>query len=102
MLTGLNFITETDLGVRVELVANNDLVVYTDANTDPFDDSLSGANSALQQNLDSVIGSENYDVGHLFSGVGGAEMPVPSAQFVIVQQKVAHGQPQVSREGLVM
>ncbi|MDC3105485.1 M12 family metallo-peptidase [Gammaproteobacteria bacterium] len=71
LLTGLNFITETDLGVRVELVANNDLVVYTDANTDPFDDSLSGANSALQQDLDSVIGSENYDVGHLFSGVGG-------------------------------
>ena len=71
LLTGLNFILETDLGVRVELVANNDLVVYTDANTDPFDDSLSGANSALQQNLDSVIGSENYDVGHLFSGVGG-------------------------------
>ena len=27
-----------------------------------------------------------------------AEMPVPSAQFVIVQQKVVHGQPQVSRE----
>ena len=71
LLTGLNFITETDIGIHLELVANNDLVVYTDSATDPFDDSLSGANSALQQTLDSVIGSQNYDIGHLFSGVGG-------------------------------
>ena len=71
ILTGLNFITETDIGIHLELVANNDLIVYLDSDTDPFDDSLSGANSALQQTLNSVIGTENYDIGHLFSGVGG-------------------------------
>ena len=71
LLTGLNLITETDIGVHLELVANNDLVVYTDSDTDPFDDGLNNANAVLQQTLDSTIGSGNYDVGHLFSGVGG-------------------------------
>jgi len=71
LLTGLNFITETDIGIHLELIANNDLVVYTDSDTDPFDDSLNNANAVLQQTLDSTIGSGNYDVGHLFSGVGG-------------------------------
>lgn len=74
-LTGLNFIFETDLGLRLELIGNNDLIVYTDSETDPFQDdpnNLNGTmNAELQGVLDSVIGSENYDVGHIFSGIGG-------------------------------
>tara|TARA_B110000977_G_scaffold134075_1_gene170709 strand:- start:854 stop:8332 length:7479 start_codon:yes stop_codon:yes gene_type:complete len=74
-LTSLNFIFETDIGIRLELIDDNDLIVYTDPDTDPFQDdadNLNGTmNDELQVALDSVIGSENYDVGHIFSGIGG-------------------------------
>jgi chitodextrinase len=45
------------------LIANNDLVLYTNASTDPYTTSY---NSQLQSTLTSVIGESNYDVGHLF------------------------------------
>jgi subtilisin-like proprotein convertase family protein len=74
-LTALNFIFETDMGIRLELIDNNDLIVYTDADTDPFQDDANNLNDTmnneLQVALDSIIGSENYDVGHVFSGIGG-------------------------------
>ena len=71
-LTGLNFIFETDIGIRLELIDNNDEIIYLDSNTDPFEDTIdSFTNPVLQQTIDSVIGSSNYDIGHLFSGTGG-------------------------------
>ena len=68
-LTELNFIFETDLGIKLELVDNNDLIVYTDAETDPYTDSLDSLNGELQANLDAVIGPESYDIGHVFSSI---------------------------------
>ena len=49
--------------MTLELVANNDLVVFTDAETDPYGGNL---NTEVQNTLTSTIGSLNYDVGHLF------------------------------------
>jgi subtilisin-like proprotein convertase family protein len=62
-LTRVNEVMETDLGVRLELVANTDLVVFDDPATDPYDGDLS---AQVQQTLTTNIGEENYDVGHLF------------------------------------
>ena len=59
----INEVFETDLGVRLELVPNNDEVIFTDAATDPYGSSL---NSEVQSTLTNRIGSSNYDVGHLF------------------------------------
>ncbi len=61
----LNGIFERDFGVTMELVPNNDLLIYLDSSNDPYTtgDALNGQ---LQSTLDNVIGSENYDVGHLF------------------------------------
>jgi hypothetical protein len=71
-LTGINFILETDIGVKLELIDNNDEIIYTDSNTDPFEDTIDGnTNAPLQATIDSAIGSANYDIGHLFSGTGG-------------------------------
>lgn len=62
-LTRVNEVFETDLGVRLELIANNDLVIFTDSASDPYNSSL---NAQVQNTLSSVIGEANYDVGHLF------------------------------------
>ena len=62
-LTRINGIFERDFSISLELVPNNDELLYLNANTDPFTVSF---NRELQNTLDSVIGDENYDVGHMF------------------------------------
>jgi len=59
-------IYEDDLGVRFQLVPNNDELIFV--NPDPFSFvSL----SAVDNFIDQTIGSNNYDVGHLFDQGGG-------------------------------
>ena len=62
-MTRVNGVFEKDFATRMVLIANNDLVIYTNASTDPYTTSY---NSQLQSTLTSVIGEANYDVGHLF------------------------------------
>jgi len=61
-------IFERDLGIRMLLVANNDSLIYTDAATDPYTNlDLDALLIENQSNIDSVIGSSNYDIGHVFA-----------------------------------
>ncbi|NER09641.1 Por secretion system C-terminal sorting domain-containing protein [Muriicola jejuensis] len=62
-LTRVNEVFITDLGITLELVADNDLVIYTNPETDPYQANL---NSEVQTTLNNLIGDLNYDVGHLF------------------------------------
>ncbi|GAA4895471.1 zinc-dependent metalloprotease family protein [Flaviramulus aquimarinus] len=71
----VNEVFETDMAITFELIANNNLVIYNNAGTDPYSPASSGAdgawNSELQTTLTNVIGESNYDIGHLFGATGG-------------------------------
>ncbi|WP_298419239.1 reprolysin-like metallopeptidase [uncultured Kordia sp.] len=83
----VNAIFETDMAVTFEVIANNQTVIYTNANTDPYSPSTSGLddhptyggnpwfatnwNVELQETLRDNIGEANYDIGHLFGAAGG-------------------------------
>jgi hypothetical protein len=73
-------IYQAEIAIKLQLVGNNSSLVYTNRDTDPFTDSDAYALiDEVQSVIDSVIGSANYDVGHVFSTGGGglAQLGVP-------------------------
>ena len=67
----INEIYERDFAVSLEIIANNNLIIYT-SNPDPYTNN-NGFTMLCEngQNIESVIGSANYDIGHVFSTGGG-------------------------------
>ncbi len=71
-LTRVNGVYEQYLGISLQLVANNDKIIFLDPGTDPFNNNSGSA--MLSQNqiaCDNLIGNANYDIGHVFSTGGG-------------------------------
>ena len=74
-MTRVNGIYERDMALHFNIIANNDLVIYSNPNTDPYSNGTTGSDGAwnqeLQTNLTNVLGNDVYDIGHLFGATGG-------------------------------
>lgn len=67
----VNGVYERDAALRMILIGNNDLVVYTNSNSDPFNNNNASALlNTSHSNLTSVIGAANFDIGHVFATGG--------------------------------
>jgi hypothetical protein len=82
IMNRVNGIYERDLAIHMNLVANNNLIVYAGdqlcggvactSSNDPYTNN--NGDTMLDENqakVDSVIGAANYDIGHVFSTGGG-------------------------------
>lgn len=71
MINRINQVYERDLSAKLQLVSDTNLI-YTNASTDPYSNQSNLL--MLDQNtatLNSVMGSSNYDIGHLLATSGG-------------------------------
>jgi len=68
-MTRVNGVYEHDLAVTMEIVPNNDLIIYYGSTSaDPWSGEY---NTKTQQVIDAAIGNANYDIGHNFNTSGG-------------------------------
>jgi subtilisin-like proprotein convertase family protein len=74
-MTRVNGVFSRDLAVQLNIIANNNLVIFTNGSTDPYSIASTGVdgnwNTELQSTLTNVIGDGSYDIGHLFGATGG-------------------------------
>lgn len=71
-MTRVNGVYEIDLGIHMNIVANDVNIIYTDPASDPYTNN--NGSTMLGQNqttCDGMIGTANYDIGHVFSTGGG-------------------------------
>jgi hypothetical protein len=73
VISRINEIYIRDLAIKLNLVVNNDKIIYIDAGNDPYSDPTDPSTllNDNQATLDSVIGKTNYDIGHVFNTQGG-------------------------------
>ena len=68
----INSIVEPELAIRLNLVPDNDQLIFLNGATDPYsNNSTSTMLGQNQSTIDGIIGSNQYDIGHVFSTGGG-------------------------------
>ncbi len=90
----VNGLYEREVGVHMDLITNNDQVVYLDGSTDPYANSSGNTMMGQNQtNLDNVIGTADYDIGHVFSTGGGGIAQLGSVCDPFQKAQGVTGQP---------
>lgn len=74
LVNRLNEVFQRDLAIKLELVADNDLLVFTDADQDPFANTSNDGDINTEV-INGIIGSQSYDIGHVV-GTGGGGLAV--------------------------
>ena len=79
-ITRVDGIYEKELAISLNLVADNDKIVFVDPSSDPFTANNDGSQllNESQSVITQFIGSANYDIGHTFSTGGGGIAQVGS------------------------
>lgn len=81
----VNGVYMRDMAITMTIVANNNLLIYTNSGTDPYTNGNPGSMITQNQtNVTTVIGSANYDIGHVFGtnsgGLAGLGVVCSSSQ----------------------
>ena len=72
LINRVNSIYEREVSVRLILIGNNNVLIYTNSATDPYTNNDNGAMLAQNHNnLAATIGLGSFDVGHVFGTAGG-------------------------------
>lgn len=70
LMSYINPVYERDLSIHMNLIDNNDAVIFLDAATDPYT-SANTLNNEVQTTLTNTIGEANYDIGIIFTNQTG-------------------------------
>ncbi|GAB4495365.1 MAG: hypothetical protein OHK0019_24210 [Saprospiraceae bacterium] len=63
----VNGVYENDFAITMQIIANNTQIMYTNGATDPYSNGNAGAMlNENQNNITTIIGSANFDIGHVF------------------------------------
>lgn len=62
----VNGVFERDLAIHLNIIGNNDTLIYSDPNGDPYSTNIGPMLSQNQSNLNAKIGTDNFDIGHVF------------------------------------
>ncbi len=71
LVTTVNGIFQTELAIQLQLVANNNLLIFTNAMTDGYTNGNQNTMAAENQGIvDAILGSANYDMAHALGTSG--------------------------------
>ena len=77
-MTRVNGVFENEFSIHMNLIAEEENIIFTNASSDPYSAASSGASGAWNDELKAVlmgttygIGDAKYDIGHLFGRSGG-------------------------------